>query len=143
MKTEKRKRLEAKGWRVGSSEEFLGLTPREATIIDMKLTLADCLRESRRKQNLTQTELAQRIGSSQSRVAKMEAGERAISFDMFFHALLNVGTTPQKIGKLFSNVHVRTVSMKKKGTSSARHRLLISKQFSRKGPASVLTHRHR
>jgi len=40
----------------------------------LKLSLADAVRQSRRKRGLSQIDLAQRMGSSQSRVAKMEVG---------------------------------------------------------------------
>lgn len=44
MKASKRKRLEAKGWRLTSAEEFLGLTREEAALVEMKLALADAVR---------------------------------------------------------------------------------------------------
>lgn len=41
MRADKRSRLEAKGWRVGTVEEFLGLTPEEAALVEIRLKLAD------------------------------------------------------------------------------------------------------
>ena len=41
MRSEKKKRLEAKGWRVGSAGEFLGLSTQEQDLIDIRLRLAD------------------------------------------------------------------------------------------------------
>jgi len=40
MKPEKKRRLEQKGWKVGSAEEFLGLTPEEAAMVELRLRLA-------------------------------------------------------------------------------------------------------
>ena len=40
MHAAKRKRLEAAGWRIGSAEEFLGLTKGETALVEMKLALA-------------------------------------------------------------------------------------------------------
>src|SRR3989304_1843740 len=73
MNKAKRKRLESKGWKVGTVEEFLGLSPEESAYIELKLKLSESLKRYREQRNLTQTQLAQIVGSSQSRVAKMEA----------------------------------------------------------------------
>jgi hypothetical protein len=43
MGEEKRKRLESKGWRVGSTREFLDLSPDEEAYIERRLRLADGL----------------------------------------------------------------------------------------------------
>jgi len=75
MDKEKRARLEAQGWKVGSAEEFLGLTPDEAAYVDLRLKLSDAVRELRKKKHLTQVQVAERLQSSQSRVAKVEAGD--------------------------------------------------------------------
>jgi len=47
MREAKRKRLETKGWKIGSAKDFLNLTPEESTYIEMKLELADSLRKRR------------------------------------------------------------------------------------------------
>ncbi len=77
MNTLKKNRLEQAGWQVGGASEFLGLHAEEAEFIEVKLSLATAVRELREKQGLTQVQLAIRLGSSQSRVAKMEAGDRS------------------------------------------------------------------
>ena len=74
MKATKRKKLEAKGWKVGSVEEFLKLTPEEMAYIELKLSLSNSLKERRAKKKLSQVEVAKIVKTSQSRVAKMEAG---------------------------------------------------------------------
>ena len=48
MDKEKKSRLEAHGWRVGSAEEFLGLSPEESAYIDLRLKLRDAVREYRK-----------------------------------------------------------------------------------------------
>ena len=48
----------------------------------------------------SQTELARRIGSSQSRVAKLEAGETDVSLDLIFRALFATGAKIGEIGKV-------------------------------------------
>ena len=74
MHANKRKKVEENGWKVGNADDFLGLTPEESAYIEMKLALSHSLKENRRKKDLSQVELAKLIKSSQSRVAKMEAG---------------------------------------------------------------------
>ena len=102
MERSKRKRLEAAGWRVGSAEEFLGLGAAEATLVEMKLALSAKLREARRRCHLTQTALAKRLGSSQSRVAKMEAGDPSVSLDLLVRGLLAVGASPREVARALS-----------------------------------------
>ena len=74
MRENKRKRLVARGWRVGSARDFLGLTDQEAAYIELKLRLAASLLECRQRRHLTQMALARLLRSSQSRIAKMERG---------------------------------------------------------------------
>jgi hypothetical protein len=97
MDQAKRKKLEKAGWRVGSAAEFLGLSPEEAAFVDLKVALSEELRDRRSEQGLSQVELAQRMGSSQSRVAKMEASDPTVSVDLLVRALLATGATRKEI----------------------------------------------
>ena len=47
MNAEKRKKLEAKGWKVTSVAEFLKLTPEENSIVELKLALSKALKNQR------------------------------------------------------------------------------------------------
>ena len=98
----KRERLEKKGWKVGSAEEFLGLSPEEAAYIDLKLRLGAVLLKHRKKDHLTQVELARRISSSQSRVAKMESGDPSVSLDLLIRSLLALGASHQDLARAIS-----------------------------------------
>lgn len=100
MEREKKARLESRGWKIGGVADFLELGPEEAQLIDIKARLAVALGQLRRKRNLTQTALAQRLGSSQSRVAKMEAGDRSVSLELLFRSLLTLGATRQELAKV-------------------------------------------
>ncbi|ULA58109.1 MAG: Putative HTH-type transcriptional regulator [Nitrospira sp.] len=93
MKNTKRAKLEAAGWAVGSVKEFLGLSDADAALIDMKLALSRSLRDRRNKQGLSQVQLAERLRSSQSRVAKMEAGDPSVSMDLLVSSLLLLGAS--------------------------------------------------
>lgn len=99
MDRAKRKRLESKGWRVGHAQDFLGLSDEETAYIEVKLALSDELRSRRRDRGLTQMELAHRIQSSQSRVAKMEAGEAGVSIDLLIRSLLALGLSRKEIAR--------------------------------------------
>jgi ribosome-binding protein aMBF1 (putative translation factor) len=91
MKARKRQRLEKAGWKVGSARQFLGLSDEEEAVIDLKLTLARAVRGERLKRKLSQKQLGQLLGSSQSRVAKMEAGDASVSIDLLIRSLLKMG----------------------------------------------------
>ena len=102
MHRSKRKRLEAKGWKVGSAREFLGLSEQEEAYVEIKLRLAESLRNQRLQRQITQADVAKAIKSSQSRVAKMEAGERSVSLDLLVRALLSLGTSSSDLGRLLA-----------------------------------------
>ena len=99
MKATKRGRLEATGWRVGSAAEFLGLDAEESAFVELKVALSHSLRQWRLRQRWTQGELAKRLRSSQSRVAKMEAADPTVSVDLLVRALFKVGAKPRDIAK--------------------------------------------
>ena len=99
MKKSKLDRLRAAGWKVGSAREFLDLSKEEAALIDLKLALADLLREERLGRGLTQAAVAKAIGSSQSRVAKLEAGDAGVSLDLMFRMAFSLGLSRSSIGK--------------------------------------------
>lgn len=102
MKKSKREALEAKGWKVGSVAEFLGLSETESALLELKLALGRSLRERRTKQGVTQIELARRLGSSQSRVAKMEAADPSVSLDLLVRSLFALGATPRDLGRVLA-----------------------------------------
>lgn len=93
MERGKRSRLQAAGWKVGSAANFLALSPKDALLIDIRARLASALAARRAKKQITQTELARRIQSSQSRVAKMEAADASVSLDLLIRSLLALGAT--------------------------------------------------
>lgn len=110
MREAKRKRLEAKGWRVGSVQEFLNLSPEEVAYIELKLELADRFREQRRKRRMTQREVARIIKSSQSRIAKMEAGDPSVSLDLLIRSLLALGASGCDLGRAIARARPVSVA---------------------------------
>jgi DNA-binding XRE family transcriptional regulator len=102
VKQSKRTKLENKGWRIGSAEEFLGLSAEETAYIDMKLALSEKLKQRRQKKRMTQADLARLVRSSQSRVAKMEAGDPSVSIDLLVKSLLALGVSRKELGRSIS-----------------------------------------
>ncbi|NJK55866.1 MAG: helix-turn-helix transcriptional regulator [Pleurocapsa sp. SU_5_0] len=100
MDAEKRKRLEAAGWTLGNASDFLGLTPVEAELVELKTRLALFAKEQRRVSNLSQNALAKKMGSSQSRIAKIESGDPSVSLDLIVRALLTSGATRQELAQV-------------------------------------------
>jgi DNA-binding XRE family transcriptional regulator len=99
MRKEKREILEAHGWKVGNTQDFLALTDEELEYIEIKIALSEKVRETRKRRNLTQKETAELIGSSQSRVAKMEAGDPSVSIDLQVKSLLALGVSREELGE--------------------------------------------
>jgi DNA-binding XRE family transcriptional regulator len=99
MKHSTRTRLAAAGWTSGTAADFLGLSPAEAAVVEMKLDLSQALRSWRIRKKLTQEELARQLGSSQSRVAKMEAADATVTIDLLVRALLQIGAKRTDIAR--------------------------------------------
>jgi DNA-binding XRE family transcriptional regulator len=109
MNDKKKKQLEAHGWRVGSVDEFLGLSKEEVAYIELKLALSEHLKKRRKQMKLTQVELATRLKSSQSRVAKIEAGDPSVSLDLLVRSLLALGTSQTDLAKMISSPERKAV----------------------------------
>jgi DNA-binding XRE family transcriptional regulator len=102
MRKDKKTRLERAGWKVGTVREFLGLSATEAAVVELKLTLSRGLRERRARRKLTQAQVARLLRSSQSRVAKMEAGDPSVSIDLLIRSFLAMGATPKDLAHVIS-----------------------------------------
>ncbi len=105
MDKAKKARLEKRGWRVGGAEDFLGLDAAEAALIEMKVALSTSLRTRRMAKGLTQGDLAKQLGSSQSRIAKMEASDPSVTVDLLVRAHLALGATPKDLAKTIQKAH--------------------------------------
>lgn len=102
MKAEKRKRLEKAGWRFGTAADFLELSGEDVAYIELKLALSNALKKTRLRKELTQVTLAKLVESSQSRIAKMEAGDPTVSIDLLVRSLLALGVSRKEIAKTLS-----------------------------------------
>ena len=102
MKASKRAALEKVGWTVGAADEFLELSPEEQAFVDVKLALAEALRARRERKKMTQAQMAKLLGSSQPRVAMMEAGDGSVTVDLLVRSLFAIGATPKDLARVLA-----------------------------------------
>ena len=105
-----KKRLERAGWSTGDAKDFLELSEPEAAFIDMKLALAEDVRGLRLERRLNQTQVARILGSSQSRVAKMEAADASVSIDLLIRSLLKLGAERKDVARVVARKSVRATT---------------------------------
>ena len=103
MNKEKRKKLEAKGWRVTSAAEFLELPPEENAIIELRLALSRALKQQRLASKMSQAKFAEILESSQSRIAKMEAGDKSVSLDLLIRSLFKTGISVRQLSEVIAD----------------------------------------
>ena len=99
MKASKKKKLKNAGWKISSTDEFLGLSPEESAYIEMKLALCNSVKHARQKKRLSQIAFAKKIASSQSRVAKMESGDPSVSIDLVLKSLFALGVSREDVSQ--------------------------------------------
>lgn len=99
MKPSVRKKLEQAGFAIGDAKDFLNLNDEEAAYLEVKLALTEALIKNREKAGISQAELAKLMHSSQSRVAKMEAGDSSVSADLLIRALIYLGLGVKDVGR--------------------------------------------
>jgi predicted XRE-type DNA-binding protein len=93
MNESKKRALEAAGWVKGDAEEFLELTVEERQLVELRVAVSRAVRALRERQNLTQTQVARKLKTSQPRIAKLESGESDVSLDLMFRGLFALGGT--------------------------------------------------
>ena len=98
MDKKKREKLEAAGWRIGDAADFLGLTEEEQRLVELRLAVSRAVRERRQKLNMTQSQVAAKMKSSQSRVANIEAAA-GVSLDLMFSGLFALGGSLADLAK--------------------------------------------
>ena len=105
MQQSKRKALKEKGWKLGTAAEFLDLSDEELAVIELKIALGNALKIRRQKKHLTQAAFAKAISSSQSRVAKMEAGDPSVSLDLLIKSMLTLGASRRDVANVIGRKH--------------------------------------
>ena len=97
MKKDKREALEAAGWVFCDAEDFLELTQAERDLVELRLAVSRAVHARRKREGLTQAQAAERLKTSQSRFARIEAGARGVSLDLMFRSLYNLGGTLEDV----------------------------------------------
>ena len=97
MTEAKKKMLEGNGFKVTDSAEWLGLTREEAQLVNMRVALAQELERVRKAKGLTQAELARRVGTKQSGVARMINNPDTTTMDNLIKGLMALGEPISKI----------------------------------------------
>ena len=103
MKQSKIKKLRRAGFRVGTVQDFLQLSAGEMALIELKIRLIDRLKSARHSAGISQHQLAKLISSSQSRVAKMEAGSSDVSLDLICKSLFALGVSRRDVGRTIAS----------------------------------------
>ena len=99
--------LAAAGWRVGTVAEFLGMTPQEEGILEIRVGLMKALRDHRKRSELTQAQVAERIGSGQAKIARLENGDGKATIDLLIRAAMAAGASLQDISNVFATAAQR------------------------------------
>jgi DNA-binding XRE family transcriptional regulator len=99
MEKNRKRHLEKHGWRIGDAKDLLSLTAEEMAYIETKIALSSKVREMRKARGLTQEETADLLGSSQSRVAKIEAGDPSVSIDLQVKTLIALGASKKELAE--------------------------------------------
>ncbi|MBC8203394.1 MAG: helix-turn-helix domain-containing protein [Planctomycetes bacterium] len=102
MKKNQQKRLEKAGWKFGTVSEFLNLTPEESELVEIRVALTVHFELKRNEMKLTQIDLAKKLGTSQSRVSKIENGDPSVSLDLLLENLVLMGATRKEIAKVIA-----------------------------------------
>ncbi len=95
-------KIEKKGWKITTAKDYLGLSDDEERVIELRLALSEALKQKRLEANMTQENFAKILQSSQSRVAKMEAGDASVSFDLLIRSLFKAGIDRKKLSKIIA-----------------------------------------
>lgn len=101
MNQNRKLQIEKAGGRITTVKEFLNLSEADAALIETKLAMIKRVRTLREEKHVTQVELAKRMGTSQSRVAKIEAGDPNVSMDLILRAMFSLGVRFKKHAALF------------------------------------------
>ena len=91
------KRIKAAGYKVTTADEWLGLTPEESQLVDIRLALAEQLEEVRKEKGISQAQLAARMGTKQSGIARMVNRPETSSMDNLVKGLIALGVPISKI----------------------------------------------
>jgi predicted transcriptional regulator len=97
---EKREKIEAAGYEVTDSVDWIGLDPAEQIVVAMRISLAEELDRLRKEKKLSQSDLAKILGTRQPGVSRLISNPSATTLDALVRALLTLGATSRHIAAL-------------------------------------------
>ena len=100
MDARERAKIEAMGYGiVDDAADWLELTQIERHIVDVRVRLGREIRRRRAEAGLSQAQLAEKIGSSQSRVAKAEGTAPGVAIDLMMRVFFATGGTVDELAQ--------------------------------------------
>jgi DNA-binding XRE family transcriptional regulator len=102
MDTLKRRRLEEAGFQVGTVADFLGLTPPQSELLEIRLALTRAIRKQREARGLSPYQLAEKIGVTEAQFVKVEVGDPHASIDLLVKALVASGMTRRELAAVIA-----------------------------------------
>ena len=97
MTKEKIKKLESVGFKVTTTKDWLQLSVEEVKVIEMRVALAAELEKMRKEAGLTQAQLAKKLGTKQSGVARMLNNPDTATIDNLIKAMVSMGAPVGRI----------------------------------------------
>jgi predicted XRE-type DNA-binding protein len=119
MDREERRALESAGFRVGDASDFLGLTAEERQLVELRIAVGRRVRQLRESRHLSQQQLASKLRTSQSRVAKIESAAAGVSLDLMFRAFFAVGGQFIDLAELSGRPRARGTQRRRPKTAKA------------------------
>lgn len=113
MDAERKRRLEAAGFKFGTVGELFGLSEAEEQLVELKVVIADAVRELRDTRALSQSDLARLVGTGQARISKLERSAESTSLDTLVRCLLVLGASRKDLARTIANAKVRPRTARK------------------------------
>lgn len=92
-------------WTSGDYGDFLDLSTEERQLVEIRISVSKMIRRLREEKCLTQANLAERVGSSQSRIARIEAGAADVTLDLLIRVMLAAGGNLAELADVLANSH--------------------------------------
>lgn len=102
MSKKRKQRLEEEGFKETTVSESLGLSKGEALMVELRVRLSEEIEDRRTGEGMTQEQLADKLGTSQSRISAMETGDTSVSIGAMLCALVELGANKEDIGDVIA-----------------------------------------
>ncbi len=101
MEKGKIRKLKDAGWKMGSVQDFLELTPEENAFVEVRVALFEAFQKIRKEKQMTQKQAAKLLKTSQSRISKMESGDPSVTLDLMIRSLVALGARKKDFSRIF------------------------------------------